>query len=149
MCLPLQEQQQLFATMQAQGIPLRYTHCLASFMPQDEFAYAEQLVQLAASQQPDGRDNKQHPQEQHRQQLQAELQQQSGDVMLQQPQLVSFPGWLKALAKAVAGDILGRPDTFRWVAECSPKSLMSGHAVQGGCLSSAQWKQCTVLPRHS
>jgi len=126
---PLQEQQQLFAVMRAQGIPLRYTHCMASFMPQDEFAYAEQLVQLAAGQQPGVQDNEQHLQEQHQQHLQTQL---------QQPKLVSFPGWLKALAKAIAGDILGRPDTFRWVAACCPKSLLSRHAVQRECLCSAQ-----------
>lgn len=45
----LQAQQQLFAAMSATGIPRRYTHCLASFMPQDEWQYAQQLADLAAN----------------------------------------------------------------------------------------------------
>lgn len=102
----LQEQQQLFAAMQAQGIPPRYTHCMASFMPQDEFQYADQLARLAAGQADT------HALEAARaagsRQGQDEAPQQQ-----QQQSLVSMPGWLVDLAKAVSADILGRPDSFR------------------------------------
>jgi hypothetical protein len=103
----LQEQQQLFAAMQAQGIPLRYTHCMASFMPQDEWQYADQLVRLATGQadthtaKAAAASGSQQGQERVPQQQQ------------QQPSLVSMPAWLVDLAKAVSPDILGRPDSFR------------------------------------
>jgi hypothetical protein len=48
-CHHLQEQQVLFEAMRAQGMPLRYTHCMASFMPEDEFSYAARLVSLAGA----------------------------------------------------------------------------------------------------
>lgn len=44
----LQDQQQLFTAMSAAGIPRRYTHCLASCMPQNEWQYAERLANMAA-----------------------------------------------------------------------------------------------------
>jgi hypothetical protein len=48
-CHDLQEQQMLFEVMGGRGIPLRYTHCMAAFMPEDEFAYAARLVSLAGA----------------------------------------------------------------------------------------------------
>lgn len=44
----MQDQQLLFAAMSAAGIPRRYTHCLASFMPEDEWQYADRLANMAA-----------------------------------------------------------------------------------------------------
>lgn len=49
-CTLTQEQQDLFQTMAAAGIPRRYTHCMAGFMPEDEWAYATNLTQLAHGQ---------------------------------------------------------------------------------------------------
>jgi hypothetical protein len=43
----------MFEAMAAAGIPRRYTHCMAKFMPQDEWAYADTLCSIAAGSTPD------------------------------------------------------------------------------------------------
>lgn len=104
----LQEQERLFDDMQAQGIPLRYTHCMAHFMPNSELAYAEQLAKLAAGTPSNGQQTSpaDMPAKQH-------CQHTAGHCQWQPPPLIQMPGWLAALAKATSGSILGRPDTFR------------------------------------
>lgn len=107
--LLLQEQQWLFDAMEEQGIPLRYTHCMHASMPTTEMAYAEQLVNLADVTFSDC---------QHTPSSDLPASQQchhaAGDCQWQAPPLVQMPDWLANLAKATAGRILGRPDTFRW-----------------------------------
>ena len=104
----LQEQQRLFDTMEAQGIPLRYTHCMASFMPTTELAYAEQLVKLAAGTPSDCQHTSSSDLPDRQQ-----CQHAAGECQGQAPPLIQMPDWLANLAKATAGSILGRPDTFR------------------------------------
>jgi ferredoxin-thioredoxin reductase catalytic subunit len=162
----LQEQQQLFEVMAANGIPRRYTHCMAKFMPQDEWAYAAGLCRLAAGASPYQQQQQQQEQQQHGEpctlnvsslncscsrhhhdmqqdracdchlptaaqstqprhlssQLQHQQASSSMDAEQQQQQqqqqqqhgLLVMPWWLRALAAEVAGDILSRPDSFRW-----------------------------------
>lgn len=123
----------------------------AGFMPQDEWAYAEQLVQLCAGtwqgnnytakQQPQLKPQpqpevlqsplqpplrppsqaQQEPgsQEQEKQQQQQQLEPSQRQLQQQPPgprqHILGIPGWMKAVALATSGSILGRPDTFRWV----------------------------------
>lgn len=94
----LQAQQQVLQQMAAHGIPMRYMHCMASFMPTSELAYAEQLVKLAAS----------------------TCSESTSAADTQAPPLIAMPGWMAALATGTSGSILGRPDTFRCVQRRCP-----------------------------
>lgn len=115
----MQEQREQFAAMRAQGIPLRYTHCMASFMPHDQFTYADLLVRLAGGGCNDGGGSDgvgsggAAP---------AAEQQQQGAVS---PRLVCIPEWMKRLAKATSASILGEPDSFRFVV-CGASAAING-----------------------
>ena len=85
----LQEQQRLFDTMEAQGILLQYTHCMASFMPTTELAYAEQLVKLAAGT-PNDCQHTPSSDLPDRQQCQHT----AGNRQRQAPPLIQMPNWL-------------------------------------------------------
>ena len=85
----VQAQAQLFDRMAAARIPRRYTHCMASFMPCDEWAYADELVQLAAG----GSDD-------------SEPHSCCNDSSASRQQLLVMPPWVRQLAQALEGSVL-------------------------------------------
>eukprot|EP00879_Flechtneria_rotunda_P014186 GHRR01014823.1.p1 GENE.GHRR01014823.1~~GHRR01014823.1.p1 ORF type:complete len:216 (+),score=89.35 GHRR01014823.1:761-1408(+) len=134
----MQDQQRTFDALAAAGIPRRYTHCMASFMPQDEWAYANSLVQLTAGcscstsssservqteqlSSCKAADNSMERKQCHYHDAPPPQQQQqhqccnciaAGGACGSRPLLV-MPDWFRAAAKAAAGGIMERPDTFR------------------------------------
>ncbi|KAI8462442.1 MAG: hypothetical protein J3K34DRAFT_462935 [Monoraphidium minutum] len=98
--------------LDAAGIPRRYAHCMASFMPQDEWAYAQALVDAA------------RPRAAAADGVAADVATGSTEARAagcgegacggpEAPPLLEMPAWMVALAKASSSDILERPDSFR------------------------------------
>jgi hypothetical protein len=108
-----------FAALAAEGIPRRYAHCMARFMPTNEWAYADALVALAAGGalaggggDGTGTGNGSPPAD-------SSDGGGSGGAALvadgvRADGLLQMPAWLQGLAQVITLRILAFPDTFRW-----------------------------------
>jgi hypothetical protein len=102
--------------LDAAGIPRRYAHCMASFMPQEEWAYNAALV--AAARPPPGADA-------------AADGEAVGGPAKGGDGVLAPPAWLIGLAKASSSVILERPDSFR--DDFIPAVVAALEAADKGC----------------
>lgn len=110
------------AALDAAGLPRRYAHCMAGWMPQDEWAYNARLV--AAAEAPPPAPAGGGPSG-------APGGAKAAGGAAAWPPVLAPPDWLVSLAVATDGVILGRPDSFRDT--FSPEALRAMAAADEGC----------------